>query len=273
VNIVTVRTLITLLSFVLWFTSGCATYQSKIKPGDIPVPPIVSVESEQKGHEVFSALTEEFPLSRDDAEIDRVRNLVERLTTGIYSPDAPWHVYVLEADGVVNAGATYGNHLFVWSGLLDKVNDDDELATVIAHEIGHLLADHPTLSDVERTRTALSQTIGSVGAAVAQSQGLTDPLAKLAGQLLDQSLRGIFVYPDSRRKELEADLIGLFVMADAGIDPRRAIDFWERSIDQGIMPNGSISFFSTHPLSKDRLVKLREYLPQARERYLRRGAR
>ncbi len=247
--------------------SGCASQRRPIPAGEIPKPPPVTSEQEQYGHEVLTELTQEYPLSNNDAEINRVRELVDRLAVAAGAGGEPWHTFVLEGDDVRNAAATKGNHVFVWTGLIKAVRGDEELVTVLAHEMGHVLANHPTLTPDEETTMVIPGVAGSVTRTVISSQGSIGLVAELAQILVEQTLTAALVNPESQRKELEADIIGLHLMAQAGFNPEAAISFWDRIKDIPYFSSGTLGFLSSHPSSEARLENLRSNLPQALARF------
>ena len=237
-----------------------------VPPGVIPHPAPVSSTDEQYGHQVLQMLNQQYPLDRDDDNINRTRDIVDKLAKAAQADQDPWHVYVLVDDSFINAAATRGNHLFVWTGLLKTVQNDDELATVLAHEFGHLLAEHPKLSSAEETSIASTQVAGSVTRGVVSGTSARG-LASLAGLLVQETLKAIVVNPESQRKELEADLIGMFLMAESGYNPQSAVNFWDRIKDTPYFSSSPLTFLSSHPSSEERLQQLRKYLPDAMARY------
>lgn len=255
------------LTILVIFFAGCASDRRPVPPGEIPQLAPVTSSQEEYGHEVLSELTQQYPLSTDDKDINRVRNLVDRLAHAAQADKEPWHAYVLKGDDVVNAAATQGNHVFVWSGLLHAVQNDGELATVIAHEIGHLLANHPTLTPNEQATMAVPQVAGTVTRAVVSSTSSIGIVAQLADILVQELFTAALVNPESQRKELEADIIGMHLMAEAGFNPEEALHFWERIQNVPYFSSGSLSFLSSHPSSEVRLANIRENLPQAMSRY------
>lgn len=238
-----------------------------VPAGTIPNPPVLTQADEQYGHDVLSQLTEQFPLDQNDARIERARRIVERLTSSIGANKDPWHVYVLSSPDVKNAAATRGNHLFIWSGMLDSLPNDDELSVVVAHEVAHILAEHARESEGEQTAALLSQIVGAAAQSAIIYSGGVEVVADLAASLTQQTVGGLIVNPESQRKELEADLIGLHLMAEAGIDPRIALAFWTKNLNNPDFDSGLPQFFSSHPSSDERLKTIRQNLDGAIQRY------
>jgi len=246
--------------------TACGPGRPPIPPGEIPRADIVSAEDEQYGQTVLAELMQQYPLDRSDNNINRVRDIVDRLAKAAHADRDPWHVYVLQGDTVINAAATRGNHVFVWTGMLRSVRSDDELATVLAHELGHVLAGHTMPTPTEEAQEILANVTGQVVGEIIQSQGAYGALAGIAGDLVSSVVRAIAINPESQRKELEADQIGFFLMADAGYDPRKALDFWTR-MEQISGGDSSLQVLSTHPANEERLDALRAMLDQAMARY------
>src|SRR5690606_6304058 len=114
-----------------------------------------------------------------------------------------------------NAFALPGGRIGVYSGLFKVAQDDAQLAAVVGHEIGHVLANHVA----ERlSRQAVLET----GLGVFSGTGV----GEYAGLLAQAATLGV-VLPFSRQQEAEADEIGLMLMARAGYDPRAAIQLWK----------------------------------------------
>jgi predicted Zn-dependent protease len=174
-----------------------------------------------------------------------------------------WTVTVLNDDTVMNAAATKGNFVFIWTGMLKSVNADGELAAVLGHEIAHVLARHVEPDPAEQMNQALAGVAGAAVGAVLTAEGY-GAASDIGGSIASESIKGAIVNPYSQKLELEADHIGMFIMADAGYNPELAVRFWERSAAEG---EGGLAFFSTHPSSGRRLESLRRLLPKATARY------
>ncbi|WP_348762452.1 M48 family metallopeptidase [uncultured Salinisphaera sp.] len=168
-----------------------------------------------------------------------------------------WDVVVFKSDQV-NAFALPGGHIGVYTGLLNVAKNGDQLAAVIGHEVGHVIADHPNerMSQQYATQgglTALSAFLGGGGGG-AGSQAIMSALG-VGAQV------GILL-PFSRAQESEADTIGLELMARAGFDPRAAVQLWQNmsAASNGQKPS---EFMSTHPSNEHRIQALESHMNQA----------
>ena len=178
----TLRPLILSILFVGILT-GCAG-RVPIAPGEIPRGSYVTAEDEQYGQQVLATLMKTYPLSQSDHDINRVRDVVDRLADAAGAGDSPWNVYVLRGPDVVNAAATRGHFVFVWTGMLNLVHNDGELAAVLAHEIGHVLADHTMPTPAEEA----GQIMASVGSNVAnQVVSVQGPVRSVSGDRWNRS--------------------------------------------------------------------------------------
>ena len=261
---------ITLLTLFLVIFSACGTSRPPVPPGTVPLAIPPTQAEEQQGHKVLSELTNKYELDYNHPRFQEVQDVMKALTEAAGASAHPWHIFLLKDAKFKNAGATKGNHIFLWTAMLDYTRNKDELAGVLAHEVAHVLARHTDADSSETMRKTLVG-IGAAVAGIAVSQviggaQLGANAARLAQQLASKVGEGLIVNPYSQGKELEADHIGLFLMAKAKFNPESAVLFWERaSKDRSF--DSVPSFFSTHPSSSKRLVDLRKYLADAKLYY------
>jgi predicted Zn-dependent protease len=261
---------ITLITTLL---CGCGPSRTVILPGEIPSAPHVSPEDERYGQAVLAEISRQYPLSLNDTQINLIRDIVARLARTARADQAPWNVYVLEGESVVNAAATRGNYVFVWTGLIRVSASEGELATVLSHELGHLLAGHTQPTPAEEASSIIAQTTGQVAGQIIATQGAYGVLAGITSTLVTEAIKALAVNPESQRQELEADHIGFFLMSDAGYDPDEALAFWQRLASAASGGGGTLQVLSSHPANDERLAELRRLLPEATARYARaRGA-
>lgn len=161
-----------------------------------------------------------------------------------------------------NAFAMAGGKVVIYEGILQLVDGDEaQLATVMSHEIAHVVAEHGN----ERMSQQLVTQLGgaALGAALDQQSETTQQLFMTAYGVGSQV--GVLL-PYSRTQESEADKLGLVFMAKAGYNPQNAIEFWTKMSEQSA--GGSPpEFLSTHPGHQTRMNDIERFLPQAMEHY------
>lgn len=206
----------------------------------------------QMGLQAFDNLKKQKPISNNN-QYTQVANCIAGAITQQIGGN--WEVVVFE-DASPNAFALPGNKIGVHTGMIALVDNQDQLAAVIGHEIGHVLARHSN----ERASQEMTVSSGmSIIQAVSAPQTVLGQTA--LGMLGIGAQYGILM-PYSRVHESEADMIGVDLMAKAGFDPRQSISLWQKmeQVSHGQQP---IEFMSTHPSHATRIQDLEKHMPQA----------
>jgi predicted Zn-dependent protease len=199
-------------------------------------------------------------------EVVEMVNRVGRNIARVADRDYPvtrgytWEFNVIEEDKTVNAFALPGGKIAVYTGILKYTQTEAGLATVMGHEVGHVLARH----GAERMSQSLLAQLGAVGLSVALSSQSPQSVQAILSAYGAGATIGVLL-PFSRLEESEADRIGLVLMAKAGYDPREAIPFWERMGKAGGAKPPA--FLSTHPPTEQRIRQIRERIPEALRYY------
>jgi len=175
----------------------------------------------------------------------------ERLAQGSTRADVAYKFDLLDMSAP-NAFALPDGHIYVSRGLLSLMNEEDELAAVIGHELGHVAARHhikQTLRDVPLAPLRIATGLGGALA------GVVSPLLGRTIAGTGQLTSAIVHAPYSRDQEREADRIGQQLVADAGWDPAALASFMHTlGREQELLggdPNHA-SFLATHPASEER---------------------
>lgn len=222
-----------------------------------PLHLIPEGQLDQMGEQAFAQMKSEKRLSTDPRQQAGAGCVVNALRAVLPQPYATqaWEVRVF-VDDTPNAFALPGGKVGVNTGMFKVIQSQDELAAVLGHEMGHVVAQH-TNERVSRqmlTQTGLKLLGGLAGqhASASTVQGLMTAAGGGAQVLL--------LLPNSRKQEYEADTLGQQYMASAGFDPAQAVTLWQHMIaaeGRGSNPQ----FLSTHPDPQNRIRTLAARAP------------
>jgi predicted Zn-dependent protease len=205
------------------------------------------------GDQSFNELKKKGNLSKNPADKRYIRCLTDRLLMAMNKVPSQWEVEVFE-DETPNAFALPGQNVGVHTGMIKLAQNQHQLAAVIGHEIGHVLADHGN----ERVSQNILVQGGLMATQIALgNDSTTDGL--IVGALGIGAQFGVLL-PFSRKQETEADELGLRYMAEAGFDPRQAAELWRVMKSSGA--GGQPEFLSTHPSPDSRIQNLEGLAPK-----------
>lgn len=233
--------------------SGCAAYN------ELAASTVSPAQEAELGAQAFQQIQSETPRLRDAGAQARVQAIAARIipASGSDIPFQEWDVVVFDSDEI-NAFALPGGHIGVYRGILELADSDDQIATVMGHEVGHVTARHAA----QRIGTTqLAQLGTSLAGAGAQLYGISPQMIGLLGAGVQYGV----ILPYTRSQELEADRLGLRYMAEAAYNPQAAVSFWQAmSAAGGATPP---AFLSTHPSSGQRIEQIQEMLPEVMPLY------
>ena len=211
------------------------------------------------GAESYEEYKQEYPKSTNaeyNAALERCGNAIKEIANEVGdASDFEWEFTVLDSE-IQNAFCLPGGKVAVYSGIMDCMDNEAELAFVVGHEIGHAIARHGG----ERMSRTILQTLGAVLVSVAFDNETIDAIYGTGTEI------GIML-PYSRSNESEADAIGLVLMSRAGYDPSASYTFWRRFTNNGEGSSKLETILSTHPCDADRIAAMEENEPAARAEY------
>jgi len=211
------------------------------------------------GLQAEQAVIEEYGAYPDAALQSYLNGIAQPLARISHRPGLDWRFQVMDSP-VVNAFAAPGGYVFVTRGLLAAVNDEAELAGVLAHEIGHVTARH---SARNYSQSLLAGFGLQLGTALAGSYG------QVLGPLLEAGT-GLLFLKYSRDDERQADALGVEYASKGGYDTNRMADFFttlqRQETLEGATGSGLPEWFSTHPSPVDREAAVRAQTAQWRSR-------
>lgn len=216
-------------------------------PGSYPAP-----AARDPAAEAWAQILARTPQSNDAALNRRVRGVGDRLVQAAGAGGQNWD-YRVFVDDSPNAFVLPGGRVGVNTGLFKVIQNDDQLAAVLGHEIAHNQYNH---AGQRATRTGLAQFGLSLGARLLgrNDPELTSRIARYGGA---GAQLGILL-PFSRNQELEADRLGVDYMARAGFRPSQAVTLWRNF--QGARASSAPQFLSTHPNDATRIQRLEAYV-------------
>ena len=244
-----------MLFFYLTLTLSCPVYAldfdfkkalDVVKKVQQAAKPLEEPQEIELGNGIAANLLGASPLFNDN-DVQQYINKVGRwLSLQTERPDLPWKFGILESSDV-NAFATPGGTIFITRGLLQKLNNESELAGVLAHEIVHVLRKHHLAALQKEARMDLASDL--VGKAI---KGETNPaLEKAIKAGTEVYARGL-----DKNDEFEADRMGIVIATRAGYDPY-GLPAVLQMLDASNAQDSSLALmFKTHPPPRDRLSLL-----------------
>jgi predicted Zn-dependent protease len=208
----------------------------------------------------WQQIKQEGNVSTDSRYTSRLDRVAPKILRAAGENPAEWEFIVFE-DNSLNAFALPGNRFAIHTGIMDIMQNDAQLATVVGHEVAHVLYRHSS----ERYSQNILASVGMVGATVALGAGCegTAQQRRACEQRSSQAVQALgigalygAILPYSRKHELEADTGGVRYMAQAGYDVCEALEFWRRMAAESVGQQRPPEFASTHPASATRIQNL-----------------
>ncbi len=244
----------TLVAVVFAF-AACATTPVSNRQALILIPPSQEIAFGKQAYEQALKGQKDSGNARLNQVLRRVGRRIAEVSD---MPKLDWEFRLIESKDK-NAFALPGGKVAVYTGMLPICKNEAGLATVLSHEIAHVIARHGA--------QRMSQQILLTGAMMGANVGLRNNTQR--GIIMSALGLGVLygiTLPFSRGDEGEADQIGLVYMAKAGYDPEEAIRFWQR-FSQAKGDKGPPEWASTHPADKTRIQGLKTYLSRAKYKY------
>lgn len=214
------------------------------------LPPLVRGESEESLGRKFSLVAQaQLPIVQDYTVRRYVQRLGQRIVAHLDQPDFPYQFTVVH-EAQLNAFSVPGGYIFVHSGLIQRTNSDDELASVLGHEIAHIQGHH-------MARQQQDTKLLSYAGMAAMVLALINPVLAAGAS----SAAGVAQMKYMRQMEEEADFRGLQYMQQAGFDPHAMPRFFETMQAEERLNSVEVPpYFRSHPMSKERLSYIERLL-------------
>ncbi|MBI3601956.1 MAG: M48 family metalloprotease [Candidatus Omnitrophica bacterium] len=228
----------------LFFFTGCTTeYNTALHRQET----LLYDDEKEKNLGASVALSVEKTM-KIDTEVDineRAEKILKKMVAVCDRQDLVYTIRVIDDDkDVMNAFSLPGGYVYIDKGLIDKMDNDDQLAAVIGHEVGHVVAKH-----------ALKRLQGAYGATILEGAAMASGSGALAAGI-GLTASSIF-FQNSREDEFEADSLGVKYMKLAGYDPHQMKVMLSKVLQyqmkQGPQP---MSYWRTHPYIPQRIARV-----------------
>ncbi len=216
----------------------------------------------QLGGQSFEEMKKKEKIVKDRRTINYVNCVANAITAQVPASygEENWEVVVFDSEQV-NAFALPGGHIGVYTGLLKVANTPAQLAAVLGHEVGHVLANH---SNERLSRSQLTNVGMSVAGQAIDLGGIANKELWMQGLGLGAQY-GIAM-PFGRKQESESDNIGLDLMAKAGFAPEASVTLWQ-AMGKASGGKQQMEFLSTHPSNDRRISDLNKDMDKAKATY------
>lgn len=209
------------------------------------------------GTQLHRQMTKKYNLT--DVGLDRVERLGQRCARASLRPNLLYKFHVIQSRAI-NGFSLPGGHVYVTTGLL-KVANDNELASVLAHEVGHIVARH-SLKTLKK-----SQEYDDIARSLGDLTGVAGNVARDLGVSLGQMIGAGLLTAHSRDEEREADFLGVRGMARANFDPQGMVSMFQKLQRIEAQDSSLIgSLFSDHPDAQERISNTRYEIARLRTR-------
>jgi len=209
------------------------------------------------GTQLHREVTKKYRLT--DVGLDRVERLGQRCARASLRPNMLYKFHVIQSREI-NGFSLPGGHVYITTGLL-KLANDDELASVLAHEIGHIVARH-SLKTLKQ-----KQEYDDIARSLGELTGVAGDLARDLGVALGEIVAQGFLTVHTRDEEREADFLGVRGMARAGFDPQGMVTMFQK-LQRIEERDASLlgTLFSDHPDAQERIANTRYEIARMKRR-------
>jgi predicted Zn-dependent protease len=215
------------------------------------------------GEQIVREMRRERAVADDPEVTDWLNSFAARLAATTTASGYSLELMLVD-DGTLNAFALPGGFIGVHSGLIVAAQSESELASVVAHEIGHVTQRHIARMLARERQTSVVMLAAMVLAALAASSNpqAAGGFASLGGTLAQQQMLGF-----SRDAEREADRVGLDMLREAGYDANGMVGLLGRLQKSGrLYENGAPEYLRSHPVTSERIADIQNRLRETRYR-------
>jgi predicted Zn-dependent protease len=215
-------------------------------------------EEEELSRQVLQVIFKQFEIVDDPVVVAYVNKIGERILATLPEQPFRYHFYVVKED-VYNAFATPAGHIFVYTGLLEGMDEEEELAGILGHEIAHVYCRHIS-KKIERSKKLTIATLAGVAAGVligAAGGGEAASAVTMGSMAAGQSAELAY----SREDEMQADQFGLEFLTKAGYSASGLLKILKKIRSKQWFGSEQIpTYLMTHPAVEDRITYIGSWL-------------
>ena len=220
---------------------------------------ITVAQEEEMSRKMMNIIYQQFDLIDDPEIVGYVNRVAQRLLAAMPQQPFQYHVHVIRQE-VYNAFATPAGHIFVYSGLIDAMEEEEELAGILGHEIAHVYCRHIS-QKIERSKRIGIATLAGMAAGILVGVGGGSPEAAAAitqgSTAAGQSAQLAF----SRNDEIQADQFGLKFITQAGYSAGGLLKILKKIRRKTWFGANQIpTYLMTHPAVEDRIAYIESWL-------------
>jgi predicted Zn-dependent protease len=215
----------------------------EINKSDLELSYQVSIEQEEElGDMLKDVVTGDYKLIENNLADSAIQVITSRLLAAIDSTPYRYEIKIIQSEDI-NAFTIPGGNIYIFSGLIKAADNPEEVASVLAHEIGHAEKRHVVTKLINEMSMTAIVSILSGG----------DP------SLITEVLQSVVGNKFNREQETEADKFALQLLEDAHIPPKALARFFERLNDKDLDYNENLEILMTHPHNNRRIEQARKY--------------
>lgn len=237
---------------LLLFLSGCSTTKAPIT-GRTQIMLISPAQESAMGEKSYKEVLTKSTLSKNKNYVNRVNRVgkkIAKVAERIYKVNYKWEFNVIQSKQL-NAWCMPGGKVAVYTGIFKAIENDDQLAVVMSHEIAHALARHGAERMSMAQISSIGQTLGSMA-----MKSYSPEYTKVFDVAYGLGSQYGVIMPYGRQQESEADTIGLYLMKDAGYKLDEAVELWKNM--KKLSGKSQPEFLSTHPSTDRRIEDIQE---------------
>ena len=228
----------------------------------------VSEESINKqAKQAYDSIKKTENIIKSGSQVSMLNEVGKKVTTSVESyfnemgqfetlKNYEWEYILIDDPDTLNAWCMPGGKIAFYTGILDITENEDGMASVMGHEIAHAVAKH----SLERASQSLALKVGTTILDIALEGALSSSSAD------DYIVNLGLTLPFNRLQESEADYLGLSFMTMAKYDNHEAYRVWER-MQKAYEGKSPPEFLSTHPSPKNRIEKIKNWIPEVNLRF------